>query len=293
MPITTLRVAMIQQATVWQDPAANLARARLFVAKAAAARARVAVFPELFTLGFTMAPEPFAEPLPGPTSEAMAALSREFGLYIVGSAVEAHTPHPRNAAFVTAPDGSLIAAYRKIHPFSYGEEHQHYSGGTECSVFEIDGIPCGLQICYDLRFPEPFRALAARGAEVVFVPANWPVRRITAWSILLAARAIENQMAICGVNRVGQDAMGLDYPGQSAIHDAFGAVIARGDATEGLVIGDIDLAPLRAWRERFPALRDRRPEIYAALERRSGHQSHIPRQSRGMCDSATAPNDLE
>lgn len=263
--MTMLRVALVQQATVWQDPAANLARARGFVEQAARAGARVAVFPELFTLGFTMTPEPFAEAIPGPTTEVVAALSREFGLYLVGTVVEAHSPHPRNAAFVTAPDGSLLAAYRKIHPFSYGEENQHYSGGTICPVFEIDGVCCGLQICYDLRFPEPFRALAAKGAEVVFIPANWPVRRIAAWSTLLAARAIENQMAVCGVNRVGRDAMNLDYPGASALHDAFGEVLARGDATEGLVIGDLDLTSLRAWRERFPALKDRRPELYPRL----------------------------
>src|ERR1035438_1599868 len=150
-----LRVALVQQATLWQDPDANLARARDFVEQAVRAGARVAVFPELFTLGFTMAPEPFAEAIPGATSEALAALSKTFGIYIVGSVVEAHAPHPRNAAFVTAPDGSLAAVYRKIHPFSYGEENLHYSGGTDCTVFNVDGIPCGLQICYDLRFPEP------------------------------------------------------------------------------------------------------------------------------------------
>ncbi|WP_243305185.1 carbon-nitrogen family hydrolase [Geothrix oryzisoli] len=261
----SLRVALVQQDTVWQDPAANLARARGFVAEAARSGARVAVFPELFTLGFTMAPEPFAESIPGPTTEAVAALSREFGLYLVASAVEAHAPHPRNAAFVTAPGGSLLAAYRKIHPFSYGEEHQHYSGGSDGPVFEIDGVPCGLQICYDLRFPEPFRALAAKGAEVVFIPANWPVRRIAAWSTLLAARAIENQMAVCGANRVGRDGAGLDYPGASALHDAFGEVVAKGDAAEGLVVGDLDLSALRAWRERFPVLKDRRPEVYRRL----------------------------
>jgi predicted amidohydrolase len=269
MAFPSLRVALVQQDTVWQDPAANLARAAGFVEAAARGGARVAVFPELFTLGFTMAPEPFAEPFPGPTSEAMAALSKRFDLYLVGSVVEAHAPHPRNAAFVTAPDGSLVATYRKIHPFSYGEENLHYSGGTECPLFEVDGIPCGLQICYDLRFPEPFRALAARGAEVIFLPANWPARRISAWSTLLAARAIENQLAICGVNRVGRDPQ-LEYPGKSAIHDCFGEVLAMGDATEGLVVGDIDLAQLRAWRERFPALRDRRPGVYAALESQAG-----------------------
>ena len=266
MAVSSLRVALVQQDTVWQDRGANLARARGFVAQAARAGARVAVFPELFTLGFTMAPEPYAEPIPGPTVEAVAALSREFGLHVIGSAVEAHEPHPRNAAFVTGPDGALVAVYRKLHPFTYGEEHQHYTGGDDCPLFQVDGVPCGLQVCYDLRFPEPFRALAARGAEVIFVPANWPVRRISAWSTLLAARAIENQAAVCGVNRVGRDGAGLDYPGASALHDAFGEVIARGGATEGLVVGDLDLAQLRAWRQRFPALQDRRPGLYATLE---------------------------
>ena len=270
MAASSLCVALVQQATVWQDPATNLARARGFVEQAARAGARVVVFPELFTLGFTMAPEPFAEPLPGPTTEALGALARECNLYIIGSAVEAHSPHPRNAAFVLGPDGALVAVYRKLHPFTYGEEHEHYTGGEDCPLFSIDGILCGLQICYDLRFPEPFRALAAQGAEVIFVPANWPVRRISAWSTLLAARAIENQAAICGVNRVGRDGAGLDYPGASAIHDCFGEVIARGDAAEDLVVGDLDLAQLRAWRQRFPALQDRRPEVYAVLGAKPG-----------------------
>jgi predicted amidohydrolase len=260
----TLRVALVQQDTVWEDPAANLAKARSFVAEAARAGARVVVFPELATTGFTMAPEAFAEPLPGPASEAYAALARDFGLYLIGTAVEAHAPHPRNAAFALGPDGARLALYRKLHPFTYGEEHQHYVGGDDCPLFAVDGIPCGLQICYDLRFPEPFRSLAARGAEVVFLPANWPVRRIEAWSTLLAARAIENQMAVCGVNRVGRDPM-AEYPGRSALLDPFGTVIAQGDPEEGLVVGDLDLAKLRAWRARFPALKDRRPEVYGRL----------------------------
>jgi omega-amidase len=264
MSTDRLRVALIQQATIWEDPAANLAKARTFVAEAARSGARVVVFPELATTGFTMAPEAFAEPLPGPTTEAFATLAREAGLYVVGTAVEAHAPHSRNAAFVLGPDGSLLAAYRKLHPFTYGEEHRHYVGGDDCPVFEIDGIPCGLQICYDLRFPEPFRALAVRGAEVLFLPANWPVRRIDAWSTLLAARAIENQMAVCGVNRVGRDPQ-AEYPGRSAILDPFGGAVATGDDTEKLVIGEIDLAKLRAWRARFPALQDRRPKVYGQL----------------------------
>ncbi len=259
-----LRVALVQQATVWEDPAANLAKAAAFVAEAARAGARVVVFPELATTGFTMAPEGFAEPLPGPATEAFGRMARAHGIYVIGTAVEAHAPHPRNAAFVLDPGGELAAIYRKLHPFTYGEEHQHYVGGDDCPVFDLDGIPCGLQICYDLRFPEPFRSLAARGAEVVFLPANWPLRRIDAWSTLLAARAIENQMAICGVNRVGRDLL-AEYPGRSALLDPFGVAAASGGPEEGLVVGDVDLARLRAWRARFPALQDRRPDLYPRL----------------------------
>jgi predicted amidohydrolase len=264
MVTTSLRVALVQQDTRWENPAENLGRAEAFVQAAAAAGARVVVFPELFTTGFTMAPEALAEPLPGPTTEALAALAKRHGLFVIGTAIEAHAPHPRNAAFALSPSGELLAIYRKLHPFSYGEEHAHYCGGEDCPTFEVDGVRCGLQICYDLRFPEPFRSLSAKGVEVVFIPANWPERRIQAWSTLLAARAMENQMAVCGANRVGCDPL-VRYPGASALHDAFGGTVAVGDDQEGLVIGDLDLAALRAWRQRFPALQDRRPDLYPRL----------------------------
>jgi predicted amidohydrolase len=258
MASTTLRIALIQQDTLWQNPAANLARAREYVSQAARVGARVAVFPELFTLGFTMAPEPFAEALPGPTTEVLSALSREFNLYLVGSAVEAHTPHPRNAAFVTAPDGSLQATYRKLHPFSYGEENRHYSGGEDCPVFEIDGIPCGLQICYDLRFPEPFR-LAAEGTDLFAVVANWPERRRAHWQLLLKARAVENLCYVAGVNRVGEDGKGNRHMGDSSVTSPWGETLVSAAETETVLIADIDPTVVADARAKFPVLKDRRP----------------------------------
>lgn len=264
MTSPTLRIALVQQDTVWHDPPANLAKARDAAQRAARDGARLVVFPELFATGFTMSPEPFAEPIPGQTVTAVGAIARELGVWVVGSVIEQASPRPRNAAFVVGPDGRLVATYRKIHPFSYGDESNHYVGGSECPVFEIDGVKAGLQICYDLRFPETFRSLSSRGAQLVLVPANWPSRRAAHWSTLLAARAIENQMAVCGINRVGRDPS-LEYPGLSAIHDARGDVLARGDATEGIVMADVDFAEVDTWRAQFPALRDRRPDVYATL----------------------------
>jgi predicted amidohydrolase len=259
-----LKVALVQQDTAWHDPAANLDRAARWIASAAAAGARVVAFPELFSTGFTMGPEPFAEAIPGPTTERLAHEARAHGVWVVGSAVEAHAPRPRNAAFALRPDGTLAAVYRKIHPFSFGDENRHYVGGGDCPVFDLDGAPAALQVCYDLRFPETFRALASRGVKLAFVLANWPSRRAAHWSTLLAARAIENQMAVCGVNRVGSDPH-VDYPGLSAVHDARGEVLAWGGAAEQLVVADVDLADVDAWRAQFPALRDRRPDVYARL----------------------------
>lgn len=267
MSAKTLTIALVQSDPVWHEPQANLARAETAVHEAARQGARLVVLPEMFSTGFTMEPDRFAEAVPGPTQARLAEVARAAGVYLVGTGIEAHSPKPRNVAFALSPGGELLATYRKIHPFSYGQESLHYVGGGGAGelLFEVDGVRCGLQICYDLRFPEPFRALASAGAEVVVVPANWPVRRVRHWSALLVARAIENQMIVAGVNRVGRDP-NVDYPGASAIIDEQGDTVAQGGDREELVVGTVDLDALRAWRERFPALRDRRPDVYAALD---------------------------
>lgn len=263
--MTTLRVALWQADTIWEDPEANRQKAREAIARAAREGARIVALPEVFATGFTMAAEQWAEPIPGTTSEFLSQCAREHRIHVVGSAIEAHD-RPRNTAFVIDPEGDLRLVYRKIHPFSYGKESEHYEGGTELHVTEVEGVTVGLQICYDLRFPETFRALIDRGAEVIFVVANWPVKRARHWSCLLEARALENLVAVCGVNRTGSDPL-LTYPGLSAVHDHQGVALARAGAEETLLFADIDLAALRKWREQFPALRDRRPEVYEKLSR--------------------------
>jgi predicted amidohydrolase len=264
--MTRLKIALVQQETVWHDPPANWKRLQESVRDAAAAGARVVAFTEMFATGFTMAAEKHAESIPGLTTEVVCGAARQSGVYVIATAIEQHAPKPRNAAFAVSPKGEILAVYRKIHPFSFGDENNHYVGGDELPLFEVDGIKAGLQICYDLRFPEPFRLLAGAGAQVVFVPANWPSRRTMHWTTLLAARAIENQMVICGINRVGKDP-NVEYPGLSAIHDARGEVLARGDAREALVAAEVDFDDVAAWRAQFPALRDRRTELYARLSR--------------------------
>jgi predicted amidohydrolase len=259
-----LNVALIQQDTVWEEPAGTQQSACAAIAAAAQAGARVVALTEMFATGFTMAALRFAEPLPGPTSAALSEAARAHRVWVIGTCIERTGGRPRNAAFALNPEGELVAVYRKIHPFSFGQENQHYDGGDAAPIFDLDGVKTGLQICYDLRFPETFRALAGRGAELCFVPANWPSRRAAHWSTLLAARAIEDQMVICGINRVGRDP-NVEYPGLSGIYDARGELLARGGSGPEIVQAGIDFAHVTAWRAEFPALRDRRPEVYARL----------------------------
>lgn len=259
-----LKIALVQADTAWHEPAKNLEKARRLIGEAAADGARVVALPEMFATGFSMDAVRFAEPLPGPGSDALAEIARANDVWVIGTGIESAEPRPFNVAFALSPKGELVASYRKIHPFSFSTENEHYQGGDSVGIFDLDGVKASLQICYDLRFPEPFRALSAAGAELVFVPANWPTRRAMHWSTLLAARAIENMFVVCGINRAGRDP-NVEYPGLSVIHDVRGELLAQGDGREQLVSADVDFADLRAWRATFPALRDRRPDVYARL----------------------------
>ena len=218
---------------VWESPQENLNRIEKEILSH---KADVFVLPELCTTGFTMNPGPYAESVPGPTSEYLCRLAKETRSWIIGSCIESHDPKPKNAAFAIDRSGQIVNVYRKEHLFNYAGEDRHYSPGEPATVFDLDGVQAAVQICFDLRYPESFRALRDDGAEMVFVIASWPEVRKHHWFTLLAARAIENQMIVCGVNRIGP---GYNFPG-SIIFDE-----------QGLEIKEPDFNKLRKWRKDF------------------------------------------
>lgn len=238
-----MRVALVETDTVWEDPAANREAIR-----AALPEADVAVFPELAFSGFTMRPEP--DPLAEPFLRDLAA-ERHAGL------VCGYTgPGPRNLAVAVSPAGKVLARYAKLHPFSYAGEERVYLPGNDLPLFEIHGACAAMLICYDLRFPEPFREAALRGALVFFVIANWPARRVDHWRALLRARAIENQAFMIGVNRIGRD------PNEEYVSSSL-AVGPKGERIgEGAGTIEIDPAQAAEWRKEFPALDDVRRDRY-------------------------------
>lgn len=254
-----MRVALIQLDIAWEDPPENHRRAERRLREAAAAGARLAILPEMFCTGFSMAPERIAEPMGGPSEAFLVEVAAGLGLHVVAGVPVADGP--RNQALWVAPDGAVRRA-TKLHPFSFAGEHRHYRAGEAVETWSVEGLRLTPLICYDLRFPEPFR-LAADDTDAFVVIANWPDRRRAHWQTLLRARAIENLAWVLGVNRVGTGD-GLAYAGDSAAISPWGEAVATAAEQEAVLVVEVDPAATRAAREAFPALKDRRSTLRRA-----------------------------
>lgn len=252
-----MRVAALQTDIAWEDPAANFRRLEPKIAAARAAGAELAVLPEMFACGFTMRAERVAEAPDGPTVSFLREGAARHGLWLAGSLPERSpgAERPANVLVVAGPAGEMHR-YAKLHPFTYAGEHEAYRAGTERVVIELGGLRCGLFVCYDLRFADEFWALAPR-VDAYLVVANWPEARRHHWRSLLAARAIENQAYVVGVNRVGEGGA-LRYAGDSAILDPMGEVLASAAGQETMLLADLDAATVAGVRTALPFLNDRR-----------------------------------
>lgn len=253
-----MRVAAIQSDIAWEDPEANFERLRPWVAAAAAAGARLVVLPEMFACGFSMATERVREPPDGPSARFLADQANQHGLWICGSIPEAPegAARPYNTLVLASPGGQVQHRYRKIHPFSFAREHEHYEAGDRHVTVDVEGLRCTLFVCYDLRFADEFWG-RADATDAYIVVANWPERRRHHWSCLLQARAIENQAYVVGVNRVGHGS-GVDYSGDSRIIDPWGEILAAGAGGETMLLADLKPAAVQDARDKFPVLKDRR-----------------------------------
>lgn len=255
-----MRVAAIQLDIVWEDAPANFRRAEKRIQEAAALGATLVVLPEMFACGFSLRPDRVAEAPGGATELFLAEAAADLGVTIVaGVPLHLGAAKPNNCAVLVTPTGEVHRA-GKLHPFSFAGEHDHYTFANEVHTWSVGGLRVTPLVCYDLRFPEPFR-LAADGTDLFVVIANWPERRRAHWQTLLRARAIENQAFVLGVNRVG-DGDGLHYTGDSAIVSPWGERLAGAAEQEAVLIADLDPQAITAARAAFPALRDRRPGAY-------------------------------
>lgn len=236
----------------WQDPEANRRRLGELIA-ALPGPCDLVVLPEMFTTGFTLEPEPNAEPMGGPSVRWLAETARRHGVTICGSLVIAENDRFRNRLIWMTPAGEC-RHYDKRHLFRMAGEERRYTAGAKRELVQLRGWRICPLICYDLRFP-----VWSRGADAfdlqIFV-ANWPAARQSAWRTLLPARAVENQCYCVGVNRVGTDGNGIAYAGGSLVADYLGNLTADLGAGESTVTVTLDGAALVRYREKFPAWRD-------------------------------------
>ncbi|MFG2634135.1 carbon-nitrogen family hydrolase [Streptomyces sp. NPDC048362] len=223
--------------------------------------ADLVVLPELWTTG-AFAYEEFgreAEPLDGPTHEVMAKAASDAGVWLHAGSVPERADDGTlyNTSLVFTPSGDRAAVYRKIHRFGFDRGEAVLMGaGRDLATVRLPETTLGLGTCYDLRFPELFRALVDAGAEVLVLPAGWPERRRAHWTLLARARAVENQAFVLACGTAGTHA-GVPQAGHSIVVDPWGEVLAEAGSGEEILTVDFDPAKVAATREQFPALKDR------------------------------------
>jgi predicted amidohydrolase len=266
-----MRVALCQMRS-GEDVEENLLIAEKLVREGADGDADIAVLPEMFTyLGTAAGRSAAAERVPGPTTERLAAIARERGMWVLGgSVIESDGDRLYATSVVLDRSGELVARYRKIHLFDVDlpgqspfRESSTFTPGDQLVTHDTDVGRIGLSICYDLRFPELYRGLMVMGAEVLFVPAQFQYETgKDHWEVLLRARAIENQCFVVAPGQwgtFGDPAKGRRSFGNSMVVDPWGRVLVRAPAEgDGVWFADLDMAELRRVRKVLPALQHRR-----------------------------------
>jgi predicted amidohydrolase len=248
-----LKVTLVQSMLHWHDIEKNCA---MFAEKLAglAGKTDIVVLPEMFTTGFSMAPEEIAEPADTNTLSWMKQQAKALSAVICGSVAVKDSGGCYNRFYWVQPDGHW-QSYDKHHLFRMAGEHKHYQAGQERIVIEYKGWRIFPQICYDLRFPVWSRNHDEY--DLAIYVANWPQVREHPWQVLLQARAIENLCYVAGINRVGEDNSGLAYSGRSGVIDFKGHSMKEFAAGEPFVETFVLSKPeLAAFRQAFPAFAD-------------------------------------
>ncbi len=263
-------VACCQLDCAWEDKAASHARVRALLEATPPPAGSLLLLPEMFSTGFSMNVARIAEGEARASERFLAALARERGLYVLGGVVnQGADGRGRNEAVLVGPTGDELARYAKLHPFTYGGESRYYAAGERIVTFALNGWSVAPFICYDLRFPEAFRAAMRRGTELFLVIASWPAPREAHWVTLLQARAIENQAYVAAVNRCGSDPQ-VGYSGHSLIVDPRGVILADAGTGPAVISATLDRQAQSAYRRGFPALTDMRLAVSPAPETAPG-----------------------
>ena len=265
--------AAVVQLHVGPNVEDNLATASGLVRKAAAAGANLVVLPEMVDFGGDSERVPeIKTDIPGPVTDQFSTLAKELGIWLQAGSIHENIPdqdRTYNTATLFNPRGDLVATYRKLHLYDVQipgrvdvMESDTIAPGADVVTADIDGHTAGLTICYDIRFPELYRALANEGAEIVFLPAAFMLYTgKDHWEPLIRARAIENQCFMLASGQQGMNDKGRATYGRSMIVDPWGTVLATAPDGNGYAIAELDFDYLNKIRRELPSLANRRREI--------------------------------
>ncbi len=260
-----MRVALAQF-TAGPDKEANLDRMAGITAEAAGAGAALMLFPECAMAHLPDRPlTPAAEPVDGPFVRGLAAAARRHRVAVVAGIFEAipGADHVFNTVVALDAAGARLGTYRKLHmydAFGFRESDRMRAGDGDTLLFTVAGTVFGVQTCYDVRFPEFSRHLAASGAEVILLPSAWVhgLLKESHWEVLVRARAIENTVYVAAAGQAGRS-----FTGSSMLVDPMGVAVARAGDVDALLVGEVDGERIRSVRRRNPSLENARPDVYA------------------------------
>ena len=262
-----MRIALVSLDQLWLDKESNFARCSELVRAAVGKGCSLVIFPEMTLTGYSLDMKAVAESTEHSLSLrqfGQLAHDAEVGIIFGACLLDSDSGNPQNTLCLASREGEVNILYAKTHLFSFAGEDVALQAGNILGLTSVGDLRLGCSICYDLRFPELFSVMAPNCNAVVNI-ANWPVRRIAHWRALLVARAIENQLFVFGVNRIGTDGNGLQYEESSMAVAPDGTALKPVFTDTEIAIYDIDQTETEQYREAFPTVRDKRYEFYRNL----------------------------
>lgn len=259
-----MKIALVSLNQSWENKVENKQKVAdtLALIKEHCADTDLVIYPEMTLTGFTMESQKIKEE--EHSSETITFFkehAKKYNISIAFGVVLAKEDKATNNLVVVNNQGVLLTTYAKIHPFSYANENDYYQAGNELKKVTIAGATIGLTICYDLRFPELYQAYS-KDCSVILNIANWPERRVPHWWALIKARAIENQVFMVGVNRIGVDGNGLQYVSSSHIVSPYGQTLKGENLSEEVAVYNLNLEEVAQYRAEFPVKNDRKITLY-------------------------------
>ena len=261
-----MKVALVSLNQSWENKADNKQKVGETLALIAehCTNTDLVVYPEMTLTGFTMESQKVKEDeLSSETITFFKDQAKKYKVSIAFGVVLSKGEKATNNLVVVSEQG-VLATYAKIHPFSYAGENDYYQAGDELKKLTIGGATIGLTICYDLRFPELYQSYS-KDCSVILHIANWPERRVSHWRALNKARAIENQVFMIAVNRIGTDGKGLQYVFSSHIVSPYGEELKGTSLSEEVVVYDLNLEEVAQYRAEFPVKNDRKITLYKEI----------------------------